>query len=133
MKTNGESLTQGFHLRKFRIFSKELKQKLVSEIEHNRLTIRDVVNLYKVADQTVYRWLKEYSSNNITGCKMVVESKSKETKIDNLMSHIAELERTVGKKQLELDFLSKVIQLCSEELGYDVKKKYTTTRSNGTR
>jgi len=62
---------------------------------------------------------------------MVVESESHETKVDKLLERITELERNVGKKQLEIEFLDKVIEICSDELGYDVKKKCTTTRLNG--
>ena len=60
---------------------------------------------------------------------MVVESESKEHKLDNLYQLIGELERKVGKQQMELDFKDKVIELCSEELGYDV---VTTMHSSGT-
>ena len=63
---------------------------------------------------------------------MVVESESQETKVDKLLDHIGELERNVGRKQLEIEFLEKVIELCSEELGYDVKKKCTIMQLNGT-
>ena len=67
MKTNGDLLTKKFNPRPKRIFSLELKKKLVSEIEYNRLTINDVVNMYQVANQTVYRWLREYSSTYKNG------------------------------------------------------------------
>lgn len=133
MKAKVKSLGAKFNLRSQRKFSLELKKNLVSEIEHNRLTIRDVVNLYNVASQTVYRWLRDHSSTKKTGTVMVVESDSKETKIDKLVKYIADLERSLGQKQLEIDFLSKVVDICSEELGYDVKKKCTTTQSIGSK
>jgi hypothetical protein len=57
---------------------------------------------------------------------MVVESESHATKTDKLLQRISELEQNVGKKQLQIEFLDKVIDLCSEELGYDVKKKCIT-------
>jgi transposase len=112
--------------RQKRIFSVELKKKLVEQIELKKLKVRDVVNLYKTTNASVYRWLKIYSSLNRTGATMVVESESRETKVDKLMERIAELERNVGKKQLEIEFMDKVINICSEELGYDVKKKFIT-------
>ena len=99
-----------------------MKRKLVEEIEFTRLKVRDVVNLYKVSSTNVYKWLQKYSSINRAGVTMVVESESKESKIDKLYERIAELERAVGKKQLEIEFLDKVIEICSVELGYDVKK-----------
>ena len=133
MKTNGDLLTKKFNPRPKRIFSVELKKKLVLEIEYNRLTVNDVVNMYKVSNQTVYRWLREHSSTYKTGSVMVVESDSKETKIDKLVKYIADLERSLGQKQMEVDFLNNVVDICSEELGYDVKKKCTTTQSSGSK
>lgn len=132
MKSN-QTTKDRYQPRTLRVFSEELKRKLVSEIENKRLKVRDVVNLYKVTEQSVYKWLKDYSSFKQTGVKMVVERESQQTKIEQLMQRIMELERNVGKKQLEIEFLHKAIDLCSEELGYDIKKKYSTMLLNGTR
>lgn len=121
-----------FHPKTQRYFSEELKRKLVSDIENKRLKVRDVVNLYKVTDTSVYKWLSKYSSFKCTGARMIIEQDSHETKIDQMMKRIMELERNVGKKQLEIEFLNKALDLCSSELGYDVKKKYSTMLLNGT-
>ena len=131
MKRQQKSLTARYNPRTMRIFSKELKRKLVSEIESKKLSVRDVVNLYKVASQTVYRWLKEFSTTNIAGTIMVLQSDSTEQRVQNLLNHISELERVVGKKQMEIDFLSKVIDLYSEETGTDLKKKYCIMQLSG--
>lgn len=117
--------------RQQRVFSKELKKKLVEQIEMKKLKVRDVVSLYQTTEQTVYRWLKEYSLLKRTGTKMVVESESHENKVDKLLNYIGELEREVGRSRLKVEFLEKVIELCSKELGYDVKKKCTTTQLSG--
>ncbi len=121
-----------FKPRQLMTFSVELKKKLVEQIELRKLKVRDVVSLYKTSESSVYRWLEEYSSLKRTGTKMVVESECHETKVEKLLDTIAELERNVGRKQLEIEFLDKVISICSDELGYDVKKKCTTMQSNGT-
>jgi len=126
MKTKEQMSNQKYSLRQRRIFSTELKKKLVSEIEMKRLTVRNVVNLYQVGVGTVYYWLHKYSSTIAKGVTMVVESDSKENKIDILYDRISELEKMLGRKQLELEFKDKVIEFCSEELGYDVKKKCIT-------
>lgn len=117
--------------RQLRIFSTELKKKLVEQIELKRLNIQDVVYLYHTTKQSVYRWLREYSTLSRNGTKMVLESESHDSKLDKLREHIDDLERSVGRKQLEIDFLNKVIEICSSELGYDVKKKCTTSHLNG--
>lgn len=121
-----------FQTRTRRNFSESLKRKLVSEIENRRLKVRDAVNLYKVSDTSVYNWLRQYSSFKRTGARMIVEDESSDKKIDRLMKRIMELERNVGKKQLEIEFLNKALELCSAELGEDVKKKYSTMLSRDT-
>ena len=131
MKAKQEILKNRYKPRPYRVFSVELKKKLVHEIEMKRLKPRDVVSLYKVTEASVYRWIGEYSSTP-RGRKMVVESESHESRIDKLLDRISELERTVGQKQMEIEFLNKVVQICSDELGYDAKKKCTTMRLNGT-
>jgi transposase-like protein len=131
-RTKQKKTSRLFQTRPRRVFSKELKQKLVEEIEFKRLNVRDVVNLYQVSSRSVYFWLRNYSTIHNTGTQMVVESDSKETRIDRLLERINELERAFGKKQLEVEYLNKVIEICSDELGYDVKKKSTTMQSSGT-
>jgi hypothetical protein len=44
---------------------------------------------------------------------------------------VAELERNVGRKQLEVEYLEKVIETASTELGLDIKKKSGLRSSNG--
>jgi hypothetical protein len=38
----------------------------------------------------------------------------------------------VGQIQLEIDFLNKLIEVGSEELGFDIKKNFSPKLSNGT-
>ncbi len=132
MKNRQSSLTNKYCPRQRRIFSTELKKKLVEEIEHKRIKVKDVISLYKVSSSAVYRWLQGYSTMKVAGVTMVLETESKESKLEKLYNRIGELERMLGKKQMEIEFKDKVIELCSEELGYDVKKKVTTMRSSGT-
>jgi hypothetical protein len=49
-----------------------------------------------------------------------------------LLQRVAELERVIGQKQLELDFLNKLLEVGSSELGFDLKKNFSTKLSNGT-
>jgi hypothetical protein len=59
-----------------------------------------------------------------------MESESYKTK--RLQQQVAELERIIGQKQLEIDFLNKLLEISSEELGFDLKKNFSTKLSNGT-
>ena len=44
---------------------------------------------------------------------------------------LAELERIVGQKQLEIDFLNKLLEIGSKELDFDIKKNFSPKLSNG--
>ncbi len=120
-----KSKRQKFELdqKRNRTFSESFKRSKIKEIEAKRLTIREVCELYEVSRSSVYNWLYKYSSV-VKGTKMVVQMESEGEKVKQLNSHIAELERIIGQKQLELDYLSKTLELASDEVGYDLKKKH---------
>jgi hypothetical protein len=58
--------------------------------------------------------------------------KSEELKSRELRQRISELERIVGQKQLEIDFLNKLLEIGSGELGFDLKKSFSPPPLNGT-
>jgi transposase-like protein len=115
-----------FQPRKMRIFSNEFKKDIAEKIEMRKITIKEVKKLYNVSDTSVRKWIYNYSKNLKQGCRMVVEKDSEGYQIQKILDRNAELERMVGKKQIEIEFLNKVIEICSDELGYDVKKKGIT-------
>ena len=52
-------------------------------------------------------------------------------KTQALQQRVADLERAVGQKQLLIDYLGACLDVASEELGYDVKKKCAPQRWSG--
>lgn len=106
-----------------RTFSNSFKQAKVKEILEKRLTIRQVCELYDVSRTAVYKWIYKFSSSQ-PGTKQVVEMESESLKTKRLLEQVAELERRLGQKQLEIDFLQETLSAASAEIGYDVKKKY---------
>ncbi len=123
---------QKLEIRERRIFSEELKKKAVKDLVGKRTTIRALMNENQISHQTVYSWLYKYSPNHEQKCTLVVQMKSEEAKNQDLRARIAELERAVGQKQLEIDFLNKLLEVGSSELGFDLKKNFSTPPSNGT-
>jgi transposase len=109
-----------------RHFSEAFKKSIVKEIETKKLKKSEVQRIYEVSETSVYNWIKKYSKHYQKGVRMVLELDSDSKRIEYLTKKLAEAEQAVGKKQIEIDFLSKVIDLCSDELGYDVKKKCIT-------
>ena len=62
---------------------------------------------------------------------MVVQMESEAHKTLQMLQRVAELERIVGQKQLEIDFLNKLMEVATEELGYDLKKNTAAKLSSG--
>ena len=119
-------------IRERRIFSEDVKKKAVKDLISKRTTIKSLMNEHQISHQTVYTWLYKYSPYHEQKCTLVVQMKSEETKSSELQKRVAELERVVGQKQLEIDFLNKLLEIGSTELGFDLKKNFNTSPSNGT-
>jgi transposase len=113
-----------------RTFSEELKKAKIKEVEKGGLKISVLCKELGISRTTAYKWLYLYSSLE-KGVKMVVQMESEAQKTLYLQSRIAELERIVGQKQMEIDYLHKAFELGSLELGYDLKKKYAPQPWNG--
>ena len=63
--------------------------------------------------------------------RLIVETESDTLKIIELQKRVAELERIVGQKQIEIDFKDKMIDLAEEMYHVDIKKKLSTQPSSG--
>jgi transposase-like protein len=107
-----------------RIFSEALKKQLVTDIEQRKMSIRSVCFQYRVSHQAVYSWLKKFSPNLYPTTTIVMQMDSEEFKSK-------QLEAALGRKQMEIDFLNKVIEIADEDLGTDIKKNISTRLSNG--
>lgn len=112
-----------------RTFSEAFKKEKVLDLLEKRVRIKELCELYSLSRSTVYKWLYLYSSAE-KGTKMVIQMESEQVKTQLLLSRVAELERAVGQKQLEIDYLNAAFEVASEELGFDIKKKYARPRSN---
>lgn len=113
-----------------RQFSESLKQKIVKAIVSKQMKIREASELYGVSRTSIYNWVYLYSTVK-RGTKTVVQMESEATKTSYYRQQVAELERLYGQKQMEVDYLNKLLELASEELGIDLKKKYDPPRWNG--
>lgn len=112
-----------------RTFSESFKRQKVAEIDAGKIKISDIVKEYGVTDTNVRKWLKKYSLTHKPAIKMVVELESEAQKTAQLAKRVAELERIVGVKQLEIDFLNTLVEVSSQELGTDLRKVFFTKHS----
>ena len=113
-------------LRPVRVFSDTFKRQRVKEIDQGLYTVSEVSSLYEVSRKSVYRWLYKYSINHQKGVRQVVQMESEAHKTQSLLKRVAELEQIIGQKQLQIDYLEKLIEIGSEELKLDLKKSFAT-------
>src|SRR4051812_46148526 len=123
--------TTKLEIKQRRSFSEQFKQARVKELIEKRLTIHQLCQLYEVSRTSVYKWLYQYSPHHLQKTTLVVQMESEAFKTQQLLQRVAELERAVGQKQLEIDFLNKLLELGSEELGFDVKKNFSARLLSG--
>jgi len=113
-----------------RNFSVEFKKEKSRLLVTGKLSIKDACKLYEVSRTTLYKWIYFYTQVE-KGVKTVVQMDSEEYRTKELLSKVAELERIIGQKQIELDYMHKLVEISSEEVGYDIKKKAVQILSNG--
>jgi transposase len=112
-----------------RRFSEPFKRAKVAEIDSGKIKVSDIVRIYGVRDNSVRLWIKKYSISPKTNTRMVVELESESLKMEQFAKKVAELERVIGQKQLEIDFLNTLVTVSSEEVGIDLRKVFFIKRS----
>ncbi len=107
-----------------RHFSSEFKKEKVRMLETGQITVRQLSTIYEVSESAIYLWKKKYSSNLPQGERLVVEKESEGSKLILILKRQAELERQIGKQQMEIIYLKEVISKGSELIGEDIEKKF---------
>lgn len=106
-----------------RTFSTAFKKEKVELLDSGKITVSELSAVYEVSPTAIYKWRRRYS-NLRPSERVVIEKISEEAKNKELLQRISELERIIGKKQLELDYYKTAINVLSEEEGEDLLKKY---------
>ncbi len=114
---------QEMQKKQIRTFSPIFKKEKVRMIEEGKMSVSQLSKIYEVSPSSIYKWIKKYSKLLKTE-RIVVEKKSESEKNIELLYKIEQLERIIGKQQVELMYKNKVIELGSELLGDDIEKKY---------
>jgi transposase len=107
-----------------RSFSTEFKKEKVGQIDAGKISVLQLSKIYEVSPTAVYKWIRKYSKFAGRCEKVVVQKESEQTKTEHLMKRVAELERLVGQKQVEVEYLKKVVEFGSELTETDIKKKF---------
>jgi transposase len=118
--------------RRMRHFSTSFKIAKVREIELGQTKVGEVSKEYEVTATNVYRWIAKFGSMKKKEQRLVVETDSDTKQLIELKKKIAELERIIGQKQIQLDFKEKMIEIAEQMYGVDIKKKFSDKPSGTT-
>lgn len=125
MKANVRSI------RKQRKYSKEFKQRIVSDFESGKYSVLQLEKLHGVKNTVIYRWIYKFSTFNEKGFRIVEMKDSSNKKMKELEARVKELEGAVGRKQIKIDYLEKMMDIAKDELDIDIKKNFGTQQSSG--
>lgn len=118
-------------LRKRRQYSDEFKKQIVADFESGEFSVKQLEKLHGVADQVIYRWIHKFSTFNQKGFRVVEMKESSQQKLKELERKIKDLEAALGRKQIQVDYLEKMIEIAKTELNIDIKKNFNTSQSAG--
>ena len=116
---------------KQRKFSEAFKKSIVNDFESGKFSVLQLERLHKIKGQIIYRWIYKYSQVNEKGQRIVEMKDSSAQKLKELEKKVKELERAVGQKQIQIDYLEKMMDIAKDELNIDIKKNSNTPPSSG--
>ncbi len=114
-----------------RVFSDSFKKMVVKDIDNGKRSVQGVCREYTVSATSVYRWMSKYSVHYSRQSRTTIQMKHEKDELQRLRARITELEGAVGRKQMHIDYLEKVLEHGSAEVGFDIKKKSGREYSNG--
>lgn len=118
-------------LRKQRKYSQEFKKRIVSDFESGKFSVRQLEKLHGIRNPVIYRWIYKFSTFNEKGYRVVEMKDSSNKKMRELEARVKELEGAVGRKQIKIDYLEKMMEIAKDELDIDIKKNFATPQSDG--
>ena len=126
-------LKNGKRIKRRRKFSEDFKLKVVKEYESGQFTVLEMAKIYDIREQIIYNWIYKYSEYNKKSIQVVEMKNSQAERIKKMEVRIKELERAVGQKQMNIDYLEKMIDLAKEHYDIDIKKNSNTPHSGGSK
>ena len=126
-------LKTGKRIRRKRKFSEDFKLKIVKEYESGEFSVVEMTKIYDISYQTIYNWIYKYSKYNKQSIQVVEMKDSQAHKMKQMEARIKELEQAVGQKQMNIDYLEKMIDLAKEHYDIDIKKNSNTLHYGGSK
>ena len=126
-------LKTGKRIRRKRKFSEDFKLKIVKEYESGEFSVVEMTKIYDISYQTIYNWIYKYSKYNKQSIQVVEMKDSQAHKMMQMEARIKELEQAVGQKQMNIDYLEKMIDLAKEHYDIDIKKNSNSQHCGGSK
>lgn len=118
-------------IRKMRKYSEEFKRQIVNDFESGKFSVTQLEKLHGVGNANIYNWIYKYSKFNEQGSRIIEMKDSSTQKMKDLEARVKDLEGIVGRKQIKIDFLEKMMDIAKDELDIDIKKNFSTPQSIG--
>ena len=126
-------LKSGKRISSQRRFSEDFKLKIVNFYESGKHSVCELEKIYDISNPTIYNWIYKYSNYNKKSIKVVEFKDSQMNKLKEMKARIADLEQALGQKQMNIDYLEKMIDLAKQEYDIDIKKNSNTPQSGGSK
>jgi transposase len=120
-------------LNQHRTFSMAIRRQTVKDIEDGKCSVLQASRELSVTAGAVYKWVHLYSRYLSKNKVMVIEDKSEAYRSKELEKRLKEAEAALGRKQMEIDFLNKLIEFANEEFKTDLKKNLLNGPSPGSK
>lgn len=120
-------------IRRHRRYSEELKRQIVSEYERGKMTVHELEKFYDISNVSIYQWIYKYSNYNKKTIQVVEYKNSQVQRLKELETKVRDLERIVGQKQVNIEYLEKMIELAIKRYDIDIKKNFNTPHSSGSK
>jgi transposase-like protein len=119
------------YLKQQRQFSPTLKQSIVDQFDRGKISVVQISREYGICRTAVYKWIYKYSQHNTKGTIIVMDKKKQHNELQSLKQRIAELERAVGHKQMQIDYYEMYVKTMDELAPEELKKKWKSPDYTG--
>jgi transposase len=119
------------NIKKRRQYTEAFKKEIVECFERGEYSVYQLERLHGISNQSIYNWVYRFSTFNDKGYRVIEHQMSSSKKVKELEAKVRDLEQTVGKKQITIDYLEKMIELAKDEYQIDIKKNSFTPQSTG--
>lgn len=116
-----------------KVYSEDFKLRIVKLYESGKHSVYELEKIYDISNQSIYNWIYKYSKYNKKSVKVVEFKDSQMSKINEMQACIDKLEQALGQKQMNIDYLEKMIELAKQEYDIDIKKNLNTPQSGGSK